>query len=384
MSRKQIISKIALFFVAVITFSFTQAGFASAQEDSIRIGVLYELSGAVAAYGNTQSNAIEMAVEEINEAGGIDGVPIEIVEFDTKSDDTEAAVLATRLTTQENVAAIIGPATTSQLQAAIPIVNENEVPIIAPSVTNNDITFAEDGSVHPFVFRTSWPNSFQGAGIGRFAYENLGAEKMVVIYDNSSDYGTGLYENFLDGYEGEVVVAETVTPDVIDHSAMITNLTVEEFDAITILAFYDSAGPIVQQMREFGFDQPIVGSNGFGNDIMYELAGEANMNDVYYASLYPIFDEDEFVQKYVEKYNSSPDMFAALAYDTVYMVKQAVEQAGSTDPVAVRDALENLGEFEGITGSFIFDENHNPTKNVVNMIEIQNAEEVDNHEVIFE
>lgn len=358
----------------------------AAQEegDTVRIGSLFELSGAVAAYGQTQSNAIKMAVEEINEAGGIDGKQVEIVEFDTKSDDTEAAVLATRLASQENVSVIIGPATTSQMQAAIPIVNEFEVPLVSPSVTNTDIVFDDDGNVHPFAYRTSWPNSFQGAGIGKFAYENLNAEKTVVIYDNSSDYGVGLYDNFQENYEGEIVSVETVQPSDSDFSAIVTNLMAQEFDSIVILAFYQTAGPLVKQIREMGFEQPIVGSNGFGNDIIYELALPENMNDVYYASLYPILEDDEFVQRYQEKFNSDPDMFAALAYDTVYIVKQAIEQAGSTDPIAVNEALENLGSFEGITGSFIYDENHNPTKNVVSMIEIQGAEETGVHEVVFD
>lgn len=358
----------------------------AAQEegDTVRIGSLFELSGAVAAYGQTQSNAIKMAVEEINEAGGISGKQVEIVEFDTKSDDTEAAVLATRLASQENVSVIIGPATTSQMQAAIPIVNEFEVPLVSPSVTNTDIVFDDDGNVHPFAYRTSWPNSFQGAGIGKFAYENLNAEKTVVIYDNSSDYGVGLYDNFQENYEGEIVSVETVQPSDSDFSAIVTNLMAQEFDSIVILAFYQTAGPLVKQIREMGFEQPIVGSNGFGNDIIYELALPENMNDVYYASLYPILEDDEFVQRYQEKFNSDPDMFAALAYDTVYIVKQAVEQAGSTDPIAVNEALENLGSFEGITGSFIYDENHNPTKNIVSMIEIQGAEETGVHEVVFD
>lgn len=358
----------------------------AAQEegDTVRIGSLFELSGAVAAYGQTQSNAIKMAVEEINEAGGISGKQVEIVEFDTKSDDTEAAVLATRLASQENVSVIIGPATTSQMQAAIPIVNEFEVPLVSPSVTNTDIVFDDDGNVHPFAYRTSWPNSFQGAGIGKFAYENLNAEKTVVIYDNSSDYGVGLYDNFQENYEGEIVSVETVQPSDSDFSAIVTNLMAQEFDSIVILAFYQTAGPLVKQIREMGFEQPIVGSNGFGNDIIYELALPENMNDVYYASLYPILEDDEFVQRYQEKFNSDPDMFAALAYDTVYIVKQAIEQAGSTNPIAVNEALENLGSFEGITGSFIYDENHNPTKNVVSMIEIQGAEETGVHEVVFD
>lgn len=370
---------------AMATFAVAPATI-SAQDDgdTVRIGSLYELSGAVAAYGQTQSKAISMAVAEINEAGGIDGKQIEVVEFDTKSDDTEAAVLATRLASTENVSVIIGPATTSQMQAAIPIVNEFEVPLIAPSVTDTNIVFDDEGNVHPFAYRTSWPNSFQGAGIGKFAYENLEAEKTVVIYDNSSDYGVGLYENFKDNYEGEIVTVETVQPSDSDFSAVVTNLMAEEFDAITILAFYQTAGPLVKQIREMGFEQPIIGSNGFGNDIIYELALPENMNDVYYASLYPILEDDEFVKKYQAEFGSNPDMFAALAYDTVYMVKQAIEQAGSTDPVAVNEALENLGSFEGITGSFIFDENHNPTKNVVNLIEIQDAEEVGVHEVVFD
>lgn len=353
-------------------------------EDPINLGVIYELSGAVAAYGVTQSNAIKMAVDEINEDGGVMGRPFNIVEYDTKSDDTEAAMVATRLATQDDVVAMIGPATTSQMQAAIPAANEYQIPLIAPSVTNNDITFDDEGNVHPFVYRTSWPNSFQGAGIAKFGYENLGAEKMIVLYDNSSDYGTGLYDNFVEGYEGEIVHTETFTPEMNDFSAIISNIAAQDFDAITVLAFYQTAGPIVKQAREFGIDAPILGSNGFGNDIIYELAGSENMNNAYYASLYPIQDDDDFVTKYREEFGSEPDMFAALAYDTVYMVKQAIEQAESDDPVAVNEALENLGEFSGITGDFVFDENHNPTKNVVSMIEIQNAEETDVHEVVFD
>lgn len=378
------ISKFAL--VSAIAMSAISPSFTTvqAEEDPINLGVIYELSGAVAAYGVTQSNAIQMAVDEINEAGGVMDRQINIIQYDTKSDDTEAAMIATRLATQDDVVAMVGPATTSQMQAAIPAANEYQIPLIAPSVTNNDITFDDDGNVHPFVYRTSWPNAFQGAGIAKFGYENLDAKKMVVLYDNSSDYGTGLYDNFKEGYEGEIVHTETFTPEMNDFSAIIANIAAQEYDAIAVLSFYQTAGPIVKQAREFGIDAPILGSNGFGNDIIYELAGKENMNNAYYASLYPILDEDEFVIKYREEFGSDPDMFAALAYDTIYMVKQAIEQAGSDDPIAVNEALENLGSFSGITGDFIFDENHNPTKNVVSMIEIQNAEEVDVHEVVFD
>lgn len=381
--RKKLTKIIATATIATSAFTPTFTAFAQ-DEDPINLGVIYELSGAVAAYGITQSNAIKMAVEEINEDGGVMGRPFNIVEYDTKSDDTEAAMIATRLATQDDVVAMIGPATTSQMQAAIPAANEYQIPLISPSVTNNDITFDDDGNVQPFVYRSSWSNSFQGSGIAKFGYENMEAEKMVVLYDNSSDYGSGLYDNFVEGYEGEIVHTETFTPEMNDFSAIISNIAAQDFDAITILAFYQTAGPIVKQAREFGIDAPILGSNGFGNDIIYELAGAENMNNVYYASLYPIQDEDEFVEKYRDQFDSDPDMFAALAYDTIYMLKSAIEQAGSDDPVAVNEALENLEEFSGITGDFIFDENHNPTKNVVNMIEIQNAEETAVHEVVFD
>src|SRR5699024_5790823 len=194
--RKNLTKIIATATIAASAFTLAFTAFAQ-DEDPINLGVIYELSGAVAAYGITQSNAIKMAVEEINKDGGVMGRPFNIVEYDTKSDDTEAAMIATRLATQDDVVAMIGPATTSQMQAAIPAANEYQIPLIAPSVTNNDITFDDDGNVHPFVYRSSWPNSFQGSGIAIFGYENMEAEKMVVLYDNSSDYVFGLYVYFV-------------------------------------------------------------------------------------------------------------------------------------------------------------------------------------------
>lgn len=373
--------------VASITMAANQVFITSpvhAQEDqALKIGSLYELSGAVAAYGQTQANALQMAVEEINAAGGVNGQPIEVVSYDTKSEVAEASILTTRLIEEDQVDIIIGPATTAQMQAAIPIANGAGVPLISPSVTNNDILKDQDGKVYPYVYRSSWPNAFQGGGLAQFAAEELGAKKVVVIYDNSSDYGTGLFENFKAVYSGEII-EQTIVAGESDFSAMITNMTAQDFDAVVILSFYQTAGPIVKQMREFGIQTPIVGSNGFGNDIIYDLAGPENMNDVYYASLFPIKDDNDFVKAYVEKFDIQPDMFAALTYDTVYLVKQAIEETGAVSRDEINQAIDQLEDFSGITGDFVYDEQHNPTKNIVNIIEIQGAKEVTVHEIVME
>lgn len=378
---KKMIKKTAIIFAAA-TIIYSQITFASAQDDTIKIGSLYELSGAVAAYGQTQANALQMAVDEINEAGGIDGKQVEVVSYDTKSEVSEASILTTRLVEEDQVDIIIGPATTAQMQAAIPVANAAGVTLISPSVTNNDILKDADGNEYEYVYRSSWPNAFQGGGLALFSADNLQAKKVVVIYDNSSDYGTGLFENFKSVYTGEII-EQTIVAGESDFSAMITNMMTQDFDAVVILSFYQTAGPIVKQMREFGIQTPIVGSNGFGNDIIYDLAGPENMNDVYYASLFPIKEDNSFVQAYVEKYKSKPDMFAALTYDTVYLVKKAIEETGAASREEINQAIDSIEEFSGITGDFVYDENHNPTKNIISMIEIQGAEEVAVHEIVM-
>lgn len=359
-------------------------GETAVSEDTIKIGSMFELTGSAAEYGISMNDAVKMAVEEINEAGGINDKEVVIVERDIASDETQAAQAATSLATEDNVSVIIGPALTGTLQAAIPVTNQYEVPIISPSATDDGVLQDANGEVHPFAYRTGFTNSFQGGALAQFANDTLGASKAVVFGDNSSDYAQGLTQTFQDAFEGEIVSIENFTADQTDFSATLTNIKNMDFDVLYVPGYYEQAGPIVKQAREMGIDQPILGPDGFGNTKVIELAGSDNMNDVYYTSHFVVESEDpeiqEFVGNYKEFTGNDPDMFTGLAYDAVMIAKEAIERAGTTDSAAINTELENTENFEGITGTFSFDEKHDPVK-TVSIIEIQNAEPAAIHEV---
>src|SRR5690625_2227657 len=383
--RKNIkgIFAIVVMFMVVIIASCGN-GESSSDGDTIKIGSMFELTGAAAAYGTSMNNALSMAVAEINEAGGINGQQVEIVEYDTKTDETEATSITTRLGTRDNVTAIIGPATTGSMQAAIPSANAAEVPIMSPTATDDGVLTAADGSVHPYAWRTSFTNSFQGSALAQFANNELDATTAVILSDNSSDYAIGLTQTFEEVFNGDIVASENFSEGETDFNAVLTNIRDLDFDVLYVPGYYEEAGPIIKQAREMGIDQPILGPDGMGNEVLRDLAGAENMNDVYYTSHFVVTSEDpavqEFVTNYKEEFGVDADMFTGLAYDSVYVIKEAIENARSADPEAVNEALTNITDFPGITGTFSFDEMHDPVK-TVNIIEIQNNEETGVYEV---
>lgn len=352
--------------------------------ETVKLGSMFELTGDVSAYGNAEANGVSMAVEEINEAGGIDGKQIELIQYDTKSNDTEAASVATKLATQDGVSAIMGPATSGATKAAIPSVNRAEVPLVSPSATDDTVTLDESGNVQPYVYRVGFQDSFQGVSLAEFAESELGAQSAVILGDNSSDYAIGLSSTFKDNFGGEIVTEENFTADESDFSAVLTRINNEDFDVLFVPGYYEQAGLIIKQAREMGMEQPILGPDGFGNETLIDLAGVDNVSDIYYTAHFSLNSENpqvqDFVSNYTDAHGTEPDMFSALAYDTVYVVKQAIEDAGDASPQAVNEALENLSDFEGITGTFSFDENHNPVKSAT-IVELQGGEEVNTTEV---
>lgn len=384
--------KIKFMIVGVIMSLFIIAGCgndniggdATVDEDVVHIGSMFELTGSAAEYGISMNDAVKMAVAEINDAGGIDGKEVVIVERDIASDESQAASGAMSLATDENVSVIIGPALTGTLQAAIPSSNQYQVPIISPSATDDGVLQDNDGNVHPYAYRTSFTNSFQGGALAQFANESLDATKAVIFGDNSSDYAQGLTETFQNAFDGEIVSIENFTADQTDFSATLTNIKDMDFDVLYVPGYYEQAGPIIKQAREMGITQPILGPDGFGNTKVIELAGHDNMNDIYYTSHFVVESDNpeiqEFVTNYKEFTGNDPDMFTGLAYDAVMIAKAAIERAGSTDSEQVNAELEKTENFEGITGTFSFDEKHDPVK-TVNIIEIQNAEPKAIHEV---
>lgn len=346
----------------------------------VKIGINYELTGEVASYGESSVNGIMMAFDEINAAGGINGMKIVPVKLDNKSDPAEATSLATKLMTQDKVVACLGPATSGNFMATIPVAMENKVSVISASATaDKGVTVNDKGEVNDYVFRLCFNDSFQGVTMASFALDNLKAKKAVIIKDNSSDYGKGLAENFRKTFEaagGTIVAEEGYVAKDKDFNGILTSIKGKEFDVIFIPGYYQEAGLIIKQARGLDIKAPVLGADGFDSPILLELAGASALNGVYFSNHYSSIDEDpkvkDFIAAYTEKYGVEPNAFNALGYDLGQFIADAVKRAGSTDPTTVKDALADTKGFVGVTGAFDMGEDHNPVKSAV-VIELKDG-----------
>lgn len=342
----------------------------NAQEgDTIKIGLNLELSGGVAGYGTQERDGVELAVKQINEEGGILGKEVELVIKDNKSEPNEAATVAANLTENDGVVAIIGPATSGATKAATPNVTRAQVPMVTPSGTDDSITVNGD-AVQEYVFRACFQDSFQGVILAKYAAETLNAKNVAILGDNSSDYAIGLTNAFKGEYTGNISVEENFTKDQTDFQAVLTKIKSTDFDVLYVPGYYEEAGLIIKQAREMGIDQPIIGADGFGDEKMIQLAGAANVSDVYYtghfSALAPANDTVEpFIEAFRAEYSKEPSTFNALAYDAMYMIKAAIEAEDSADSIAITKGLSELTDFVGVTGNITMDENHNPKKSLV-------------------
>lgn len=349
-------------------------------QDTVKIGANYELSGDAASYGTQMLEGLELAVEEVNANGGVlDGQEIEIVSYDNQSDVTESASVAQRLVA-EGVVGVVGPATTGNTEAQLPIFTEANIPMVSPSATDDNITFDSAGDVLEYFFRVCFNNSYQGSAGAAFAAEDLSATNALVFVDQSSDYSRGLADNFNAEFEsrgGTIVNEDSFTAGDTDFSAILTTAMTQDFDVIYIPAYYTEAGLIIKQAREMGIEQPIIGPDGFSSEVLLDLAGVENANDIYYTDHFSNESEEESVQNFLsafeERYGKEGGTWNALGYDAAMLIIDAIERSGSTDPQAITDAIAETTEFAGVTGTFAIDEDHNPVKPAV-MIELQEGE----------
>ena len=220
----------------------------------LKVGFNFEKTGEVAAYGSAEQKGAQLAVDEINAKGGADGKKIVVTDKDNKSETAEAATVTTNLVTQSKVNALVGPATSGATAAAVANAGKAGVPLVTPSATQDDLTKGQD-----YLFRATFIDSFQGKIIAKYTTDNLKAKKVVLYYDNSSDYAKGIAEAFKKSYKGEIVATETFQSKDTDFQAALTKIKDKDFDAIVLPGYYTETGKIVNQARGMGIKQPIIG-----------------------------------------------------------------------------------------------------------------------------
>ncbi|MDI3509044.1 MAG: branched-chain amino acid transport system substrate-binding protein [Clostridiales bacterium] len=338
--------------------------------DTIKVGLNYELSNDLAQYGQASVEGIELAVEEINKAGGVLGKEIELIKQDNKSDPAEATNVATKLA-KDKVVAILGPATSGNVKAVRPVVTENKIPLISGSATADDVTVTENG-VAEYIFRTCFNDSFQGGSMAKFAVDELNAKTAVMYVETTSDYSKGLAASFKDVFTsngGQILAEEYYQGKDKDFRSVLTKLKGYNADVIYVPGYYNEVGLIIKQAREMGITAPILGGDGFDSNVVPQEAGAAALTDVYFTNHYSADDTDQkvvdFRKAFNAKYNKDPNAFHASGYDEMYFLADAIKRANSTDPVKIKDALASTKDFKAVTGTLSIDENHNPVKSVV-------------------
>ena len=343
---------------------------AAASGDTVKVGLLFELTGPVASYGSAEAQGAKLAAEQINAAGGVNGKKVQLVEYDTKSETAETTTLSAKLMTQDKVVTIIGPATSGGVKAQIQLAAKNSVPVISGSATADDLTVT-NGKLNEFIFRTCFVDSFQGTAMAKYAATKLNVKSAVILKDTSSDYAKGLADAFDKQFTaggGKVLATEAYTAKQTDFNAVLTKLKGQQFDAMYVPGYYEELGLIIKQARALGITAPILGGDGYESPKLAELAGTA-LTDVYYTNHYSSADKDAkvtaFIDAYKKKYNADPESFAALGYDTMNFVAAALKNASAATGAAMKDSLATYKGFSGVTGTFDMDAaTHNPVKTV--------------------
>lgn len=345
----------------------TTADDAADTDGKIVIGVISPNTGALAAYGNGIVTGADLAVEQINAAGGILGHEVELIKTDDQSDPTECLNAFNSLVAQ-GVGLIVGSATSGCTSAITDAANEEEICLLSPTATADSITTEDD-----FIFRACYADSFQGAIAAAYAKQS-GYDKVGVVYCAADVYSKGLYDSFSAAcakYGIEVVDAQsTASLDVQDYTNQFAAMVKAGVDFVYAPFYYDVIGPyVVPQARAAGYTGIIMGADGYDTtpDYVVDGADLTAFNKVYWTNHYDPSDTSEkvssFVKAYEAKYGSIPSAFSATGYDCVYMYKAAIEAADSYESTAVRDALADTSAvYECVTGTFSLDETGTPVK----------------------
>jgi branched-chain amino acid transport system substrate-binding protein len=347
---------VAIVLVLVLALSLV----ACSSSKTIKIGVLSPTSGDPSVHGTPVKQSAELAAEEINAAGGVDGKMIEIVHYDTKGDGAEALNAYNRLRDKDKVVAVVGGTYSGATLGFKDVAVSDGMPVLTPTATNPTVTVDA-----PNVFRACYSDAFQGAVAAKFAIESLGTKAPGVLRGIGNSYAEGLADVYVASCEaaGLTVVEEGYTAENKDVAAQLTKLKEAGIDTLFIPDYANVVGPILQQAGSLGLDIPCLGADGWdGIELLYAAEAEG----FYFINHYSAADESPKVRNFVDSYKakhdgSTPNALGALGYDSVYMMAQAIEAAGSTKSEDIIAQLVPL-QYAGVTGDISFDAIGDPVK----------------------
>jgi branched-chain amino acid transport system substrate-binding protein len=334
----------------------------------IKIAILAPMTGQVSTFGASTSNGAQLAIEEWNAKGGVNGQKLVAVVADSQCSADQAPNAANKVIDQDGVKFIVGEVCSSASIPISQIANEKKVLQISPTSTNSKVTVNEDGSVKPYTFRACFIDPFQGTVGAKFALDNLKAKTAFIMLDQGNDYVRGLAEAFEAAFTaggGTVVGKETYTKDDTDFAAILAKVSEAKPDMIYLPDYYNIVNLVTAQAKEKGITAPFLGGDGWDSADLDKVAAEGG----YFTNHYSDQDTRQIVQDWIKNYGAKyngeiPDALATLAYDATNILIASIEKAKSDDPTKVKDAMAGI-TWDGVSGKVTFDANHNPIKAAV-------------------
>lgn len=372
--KKTLVASLA---VAMIATLFTGCNGGGNSAKVLRIGGMGPLTGENASYGISVRNGAQVAVDEINAAGGVNGMTLELA-FEDDEASPEKAKNAFSALMDKEIHVMLGATTTDATIALGELTQKENMLQITPSGSGQDCTKYDN------AFRICFTDPLQGTAMADYIY-NAGKTKVAIIYDTSNDYSKGITEAFEKEFAakgGKISTKQSFGTDDVDFTAQLNNVKNSDAEAIFIPAYYQKVSAILQQASKIGMKLPYFGCDGW-DGVLKQLGKDAALAEgAIFLTPFAANEEDtavqNFVKAYQEKYdNAVPDQFAADAYDGVYVIKAALEKAGVTDSAAIDnatliDAMTKIS-VKGLTGDMSFNASGEPDK-AAKVVQVLNGE----------
>ena len=349
---------LGLLVVAGCGSSSSSSSSSSAPAAAFKVGVAGPMTGQYANYGLSHKQGAQIALDDLNAAGGVNGATASMTIGDDLGDPQQAVLVAQKFIDDKDIVVVDGHQFSGATIAAAGKYQAAGLPMISPSATNPDISTLGD-----YIWRICMTDAVQGAGLAKYSVDTLGKKKIAIMYDNS-DYGRGLadaYESGVKSDGGTVVAKQQYATGDTDFKAQLTKIKSANPDLLFLSGYYPEGSKIAQQAKELGLDVQMLGSDGYASDQLPKLGGAA-VNGMLVSTFFDYTKNDPAVQKFVSAFKAkyggaNPDWFAANSYDVIMLAAQAAKNAGKNDRKAINDALGTVGTYQGVSGPITFDKN---------------------------
>lgn len=341
--------------------------------DTIPVGEFASLTGATASFGQSSHKGTQMAVDEINAAGGVLGKKLRLITEDDQSRPGEAATVVRKMLSRDKIVALLGEVASSRSLEAAPLCQQAGIPMISPASTNPKVTEVGD-----FVFRVCFIDPFQGTVLSKFALSK-GWKRVAILTDVKQDYSVGLSQFFKKHFTangGEIVGEQSYSSGDKDFKAQLTAIKGSQPDAIVASGYYTETGLIALQARELQVSAPLLGGDGWDSPSLVEVGGKA-IEGSFFSNHFSVEDPalaiQEFLKKYRAKFGAEPDAMSALGYDSAMILVDAMKRAGTTEGAKLKAAIASTKDFAAVTGKISLNPERNADKSAV-MLEVKGGQ----------